>query len=118
MENTTSKTILAEVFAQLGALEREQERLGEGLARLQEGLAVVEARVFPENRHHTVMGWAETRGEALSLGAASGLAKLCAELSRERGMPIGHVSDPCLGKMCAYHEDVLRAVFSESGRGW
>jgi len=99
---------------ELDAVKQEQEKQSRDIAGLQEGLAVIEARTQPECRHFTVMGWARLNGQSLPLNGASALGRRCAVLSRQRGLPIGDVSDPRFGKVHSYHESVLREAFRGS----
>lgn len=94
----------------LDVVQQEQQRLDAELARLGESVAVIEARTQPENKHFTVMGYANLVGQKLDFGTASKLGRKCAELSRSQGMVIGDVSDPRFGKVHSYHESVLKSV--------
>lgn len=94
----------------LDVVQQEQQRQGAELARLGESMAVIEARTQPENKHFTVMGYANLVGQKLDFGTASKLGRKCAELSRAQGMVIGDVSDPRFGKVHSYHESVLQSV--------
>ncbi|HHA2761864.1 TPA: antA/AntB antirepressor family protein [Stenotrophomonas maltophilia] len=105
---------LVEVLVRQDAIEQEQARQSLEVARLQEDLAVVEARTQPENKHFTVMGYANLVGVSVDIKAASALGKRCASLSRERGLMIGDVTDPRFGKVHTYHESVLELVMQEA----
>lgn len=105
---------LVEVLVRQDAIEQEQARQSLEMARLQEDLAVVEARTQPENKHFTVMGYANLVGVSVDIKAASALGKRCASLSRERGLMIGDVTDPRFGKVHTYHESVLEVVMQEA----
>lgn len=104
--------IAAVIFAlqRVDAVEQEQKRQAEDLARLQENVAVIEARTQPENRHFTVMGWANLVGMTIDVKTAAALGRRCAALSRQRGLVIGDVRDPRFGAVHSYHESVLSEV--------
>ena len=104
--------IAAVIFAlqRVDAVEQEQKRQAEDLARLQENVAVIEARTQPENKHFTVLGWANLIGVPVDVKTAAGLGRRCASLSRERGLVIGDVRDPRFGAVHSYHESVLQDV--------
>lgn len=91
-------------------IEREQKRQAEELAKLGETVSVLEARTQPENKHFTVMGYANLVGLKLDITAAAKLGKKCANLSREQGLIIGDVRDPRFGKVHSYHESILETV--------
>lgn len=91
-------------------VEQEQQRQATEMARLQETVAVLEARTQPENKHFTVLGYSNLIGKHIDVKTASKIGRKCAELSRSQGLPIGDVSDPRFGKVHSYHESVLQAV--------
>lgn len=91
-------------------VEQEQQRQAIEMARLQETVAVLEARTQPENKHFTVLGYSNLIGKHIDVKTASKIGRKCAELSRSQGLPIGDVSDPRFGKVHSYHESVLQAV--------
>jgi len=95
---------------EIDGVKQEQQRQSEAMERLKEDVAVIEARTQPENCHFTVMGYARLHGKTLNLPQASQLGKRCANLSRERGLPIGNVTDPRFGKLNTYHDSVLARV--------
>lgn len=99
--------LVAQQFLQY---EQEQQRQAIELSKVQETLAVVEARTQPENKHFTVLGYANLKGIKLDLGAASRYGRKCAELSRDQGISIGDVSDPRFGRVHSYHESILSQV--------
>ena len=101
---------LIDALVRQDALEQEQARQATDIARLQENVAVIEARAQPENRHFTVMGYANLVGRAVDLRTAATLGRKCAALSRKKGMVIGDVSDPRFGAVHSYHESVLQEV--------
>ncbi|OBU53824.1 hypothetical protein [Stenotrophomonas maltophilia] len=105
---------LVEALVRQDALEQEQERQATEVARLQEDLAVLEARTQPENKHFTVMGYANLIGASVDIKAASTLGRRCAALSKERGYTIGDVRDPRFGSVHTYHESVLQEVLQQS----
>lgn len=105
---------LVEALERQDALEQEQARQSTEIARLQEDLAVVEARTQPENKHFTVMGYANLIGVSVDIKAASTLGRRCAALSKERGTAITDVPDPRFGRVHAYHESILQEVLQES----
>ncbi|WP_313249557.1 antA/AntB antirepressor family protein [Stenotrophomonas indicatrix] len=105
---------LVEVLVRQDVIEQEQARQSVEMARLQEDLAVVEARTQPENKHFTVLGYANLVGVSVDIKAASALGRRCASLSRERGLMIGDVTDPRFGKVHTYHESVLEVVMQEA----
>lgn len=104
---------LIENLIRLDAVEQEQARQSSELARLQETVAVVEARTQPENKHFTVLGYANLIGQKIEYSEAARLGRRCANLSREQGLPIGDVKDPRFGRVHSYHESVLRSVVGE-----
>ena len=79
-------------------------------ARLAENVAVIEARTQPENKHFTVMGYANLIGRPVDARTAATLGKRCASLSRQRGLVIGDISDARYGNVHSYHESVLAEV--------
>lgn len=104
---------LVEVLVRQDCIEQEQARQATEVARLQEDLAVVEARTQPENKHFTVMGYANLIGASVDIKAASTLGRRCAALSREKGFAIGDIRDPRFGRIHTYHETILQAVLQE-----
>lgn len=101
---------LIEALVRQDALEQEQARQATELARLQENVAVIEARTQPENKHFTVMGYANLIGRSVDIRTAATLGRKCAALSREKGIAIGDVSDPRFGAVHSYHESILQEV--------
>lgn len=104
--------IAAIIFAltRVDAVEQEQKRQAEELARIAENVAVIEARTQPESKHFTVMGYANLIGQSVDIKTAATLGRRCAALSRQRGLVIGDVSDPRFGNVHSYHETVLQEV--------
>lgn len=102
--------MLVAMANQLLAAEQEQQRQAAEIARIQENVAVIEARTQPENKHFTVLGYANLVGKKIDFATASRLGRKCAELSRTQGMVIGDVRDPRFGTVHSYHESVLQAV--------
>lgn len=104
--------IAAVIFAltRVDAVEQEQKRQADEIARMAENMAVIEARTQPENKHFTVMGYANLIGQSVDMRTASALGKRCAALSRQRGLVIGDVSDPRFGAVHSYHESVLQEI--------
>lgn len=102
--------MLLAMAQQMLAAEQEQQRQATEIARIQETVAVIEARTQPENRHFTVLGYANLIGKKIDCATASRLGRKCAELSRTQGMVIGDVRDPRFGTVHIYHESVLQAV--------
>lgn len=105
---------LIDALVRQDALEQEQARQATELARLQENVAVIEARTQPENKHFTVMGYSNLIGRQVDVRTAATLGRKCAALSREKGMVIGDVSDPRFGAVHSYHESILRQVLQAS----
>ena len=103
--------MLVAMAQQFLAYEQEQQRQATEMARIQETVAVIEARTQPENKHFTVLGYANLVGHKIDYREASKIGRKCAELSRSQGLPIGDVTDPRFGKVHSYHESVLQAVF-------
>jgi len=97
-------------LTRVDAVKQEQKRQAEELARIAENVAVIEARTQPENKHFTVMGYANLIGQSVDVRTAANLGKRCAALSRQRGLVIGDVSDPRFGAVHSYHESVLEEV--------
>lgn len=106
----TRTAALIEALVRQDALEQEQQRQATEIARIQETVAVIEARTQPENKHFTVLGYASLIGRKIDYREAFRLGRKCAELSRTQGMVIGDVRDPRFGKVHSYHESVLQAV--------
>lgn len=102
--------MLVAMAQQFLAYEQEQQRQATEMARIQETVAVIEARTQPENKHFTVMGYSNLIGQKIDYREAAKIGRKCAELSRSQGLPIGDVSDPRFGKVHSYHESVLQAV--------
>lgn len=92
------------------AYEQEQQRQSLEIARINETVAVIEARTQPENKHFTVLGYSNLIGKQIDFKTASKIGRKCAELSRVQGMVIGDVKDPRFGKVHSYHETILQAV--------
>ena len=101
---------LIEALVRQDAIEQEQARQATELARLQENVAVIEARTQPENKHFTVMGYANLIGRSVDVRTAATLGRKCAALSREKGLVIGDVRDPRFGAVHSYHESILKVV--------
>lgn len=110
----TRTAALIEALIRQDALEQEQQRQSAELARIQENVAVIEARTQPENKHFTVLGYANLVGKKIDFATASRLGRKCAELSRTQGMVIGDVSDPRFGKVHSYHETILQVVLDSA----
>ena len=104
--------IAAVIFTltRIDAMKQEQKRQAEELARIAENVAVIEARTQPENKHFTVMGYANLVSLPVDVKTAATLGRRCAALSRQRGLVIGDVSDPRFGNVHSYHESVLVEV--------
>jgi len=92
-------------------LAAEQERQSRGVAELAERLSRLEAMARPDDRYHTVVGWAKLHGRPLPGSEAARLGRLCAEASRKRGVPIGDVGDPRFGSVHCYADGILEEVF-------
>lgn len=103
---------LIDALVRQDELEQEQARQATELARLQENVAVIEARTQPENRHFTVLGYSNLIGRPVDARAAANLGRKCAALSREKGLLIGDVRDPRFGTVHSYHEAVLQEVLT------
>lgn len=110
----TRTAALIEALVRQDALEQEQQRQALELARIQENVAVIEARTQPENKHFTVLGYSNLIGKKIDIATASRLGRKCAELSRTQGMVIGDVSDPRFGKVHSYHETILQVVLDSA----
>jgi len=106
----TPAHMLLAMAQQFLAYEQEQQRQSTEIARIQESVAVIEARTQPENKHFTVLGYANLIGKRIDLKEAAKLGKKCAELSRTQGIQIGDVRDPRFGNVHSYHESILQAV--------
>jgi len=109
VKSPAMQMIIAQAMA-FDRLEQEQQRQATEMARIQETVAVIEARTQPENKHFTVLGYANLVGQKIDIREASRIGRKCAELSRSQGLPIGDVRDPRFGKVHSYHESVLQAV--------
>jgi len=103
---------LIHALQQLDAVQNVQQVQAQQLERLEENIAIVEARTQPENRHFTVMGYARLLGFSVDLRQAAALGKKCAHLSRKNGLPIGEVKDPRFGRVFTYHDSVLNKVLT------
>lgn len=113
VKSPAMQMIIAQAMA-FDRMEQEQQRQSAELARIQETVAVIEARTQPENKHFTVLGYSNLIGKPVDFKTASKIGRKCAELSREQGMVIGDVSDPRFGKVHSYHETILQAVMDVS----
>lgn len=107
---------LIDALVRQDALEQEQTRQATEIARLQESVAVIEARTQPDTSHFTVMGWSKLVGRTVDARTAALLGRRCAALSRERGAVIGDVTDPRFGSVHSYHESILREVVGDGQR--
>lgn len=107
---------LIDALVRQDALEQEQNRQATEIARLQESVAVIEARTQPDTSHFTVMGWSRLIGHPVDARTAALLGRRCAALARERGSVIGDVTDPRFGSVHSYHESILREVVGDSRR--
>lgn len=103
------------LMVQNAEIKATQEKQSTEIARIQESVAVIEARTQPENKHFTVLGYCNLIGKQLDFKSASKLGRKCADLSREQGMVIGDVKDPRFGKVHSYHESILQAVLDTEG---
>jgi phage anti-repressor protein len=103
---------LIDALVRQDALEQEQARQATELARLQENVAVIEARTQPENKHFTVLGYSNLIGRPVDARTAANLGRKCAALSREKGLVIGDVRDPRFGTVHSYHESILQEVLA------
>ncbi|MBS0427150.1 MAG: antA/AntB antirepressor family protein [Proteobacteria bacterium] len=103
---------LIDALVRQDALEQEQARQATELARLQENVAVIEARTQPENKHFTVLGYSNLIGRPVDARTAANLGRKCAALSREKGLIIGDVRDARFGTVHSYHESVLQEVLA------
>jgi len=101
---------MIESLIRLDAMEQAQKRHALEVAQLQETVAVIEARMQPENKHFTVLGYSNLVGKKIDYKTACKIGKKCANLSREQGMVIGDVRDPRFGNVHSYHESILQAV--------
>lgn len=108
--NQSPAQMLLAMAQQFLAVEQEQQRQSTEIARIQETVAVIEARTQPENKHFTVLGYSNLLGKKIDFKTASKIGKKCADLSREQGMVIGDVRDPRFGHVHSYHESILQAV--------
>jgi hypothetical protein len=97
-------------LVEIDAIKTEQNRQAVELARMQETIAVVEARTQPENSHFTVMGWSSLIGNNITLQEASQLGRKCAAVSKETGAMIGDIPDPRFGRVHTYHKSILERV--------
>lgn len=104
---------LIEALQRQDAIEQEQERQSTEIARLQEDLAVVEARTQPDSKHFTVLGYANLIGRHINLQQASAIGRKCATRSKDLGISIGDIPDPRFGRVHTYHESILIAVMAE-----
>ncbi len=104
---------LIEALQRQDAIEQEQERQSTEIARLQEDLAVVEARTQPDSKHFTVLGYANLIGRPINLQQASAIGRKCATRSKDLGISIGDMPDPRFGRVHTYHESILIAVMAE-----
>lgn len=109
LASSPAQMILA-MAQQYLAYEQEQQRQSLEIARINETVAVIEARTQPENKHFTVLGYSNLIGKQIDFKTASKIGRKCAELSRVQGMVIGDVKDPRFGKVHSYHETILQAV--------
>ena len=115
VKNPALQMVIA-LAAETDRIEQEQKRQAAEVARLQETVAVIEARTQPESKHFTVLGYANLVGHNIDYKTASVLGRKCANLSREQGLPIGDVTDPRFGRVHSYHESVLKEVVGQFRR--
>ena len=101
---------LIAMMVQNAELKAIQEKQSIDIARIEESVAVIEARSQPENKHFTVLGYANRIGQNIDFKLASSFGRKCANLSREQGIHIGDVSDPRFGNVHSYHESILEQV--------
>ena len=101
---------LITLMLQNADLKATQEKQATDIARIEESVAVIEARSQPENKHFTVLGYSNKIGQKIDFRLASSLGRKCANLSREQGIHIGDVSDPRFGNVHSYHESILQQV--------
>ena len=101
---------LIAMMLQNAELKATQEKHSNDIARIEESVAVIEARSQPENKHFTVLGYSNRIGQKIDFRMASSLGRKCANLSREQGIHIGNVSDPRFGNVHSYHESILEQV--------
>ena len=101
---------LITLMLQNADLKATQEKQSADIARIEESVAVIEARSQPENKHFTVLGYSNKIGQKIDFKLASSLGRKCANLSREQGIHIGDVSDPRFGNVHSYHESILKQV--------
>lgn len=101
---------LIAMMVQNAELKATQEKQATDIARIEESVAVIEARSQPENKHFTVLGYSNKIGQKIDFKLASSLGRKCANLSREQGIHIGDVSDPRFGNVHSYHESILKQV--------
>ena len=101
---------LITLMLQNADLKAAQEKQATDIARIEESVAVIEARSQPENKHFTVLGYANRIGQKIDFKLASSFGRKCANLSREQGIHIGDVSDPRFGNVHSYHESILSQV--------
>ena len=113
IKSPVMQMIVAQAMA-FDRMEQEQQRQSNEIARIQESVAVIEARTQPENKHFTVLGYSNLINKSVDFKTASKLGRQCANLSREQGMVIGDVSDPRFGKVHSYHESILQAVLASA----
>ncbi len=110
VKSAVMQMIIAQALA-FDKLEQEQSRQATEIAKMGESIAVIEARTQPENKHFTVMGFANLVGKSVDIKEASNIGRKCAKLSREQGLIIGDIRDPRFGIVHSYHESVLESVF-------
>ena len=101
---------LVALMLQSAEIKATQEKHSIDIARIEESVAVIEARSQPENKHFTVLGYANRIGQKIDFKLASSFGRKCANLSREQGIHIGDVSDPRFGRVHSYHESILEQV--------
>ena len=111
VQNPSTQAIIDSLL-KFDALEQEQRKQAAEIVQLTSGLRTLEARTQPENKHFTVMGWANLQGHKIDITKAAKLGRQCSALSKELGVPTGEVSDPRFGKVKSYHESVLTQVMA------
>ena len=106
--------MMIETLVKLDQVEQEQQRQSTEIAKIQESVAVIEARTQPENKHFTVLGFGNLVGYPVDQRTAAKIGRQCADLSKKRGLVIGDIKDARWGKVHSYHESVLQEVFGRA----
>jgi Rha family phage regulatory protein len=110
MEKQLRKPMVLEdvLIASLQSMKELREKQEEQSQDIQQIKAKIENH--PED-YYSIVGYANRLGLSLDYTWASHLGREASQLSRERRVHVGKVSDPRFGQVNTYHVNILDAVF-------